>query len=377
MNARYREVWTVLREEILQGRYSASAAFPSAVQLARRFNTTRATIRRALDQLRHDGLIGSRQGAGTFVTRRGASRRIGLIVPGVTYSEIFPAIVSEVSRLAQKEGYVMLLGDMATRDTRQLKSRIRRFVGKLVEEKVAGVIFQPLELMRDAVAVNREVVRALDEARIPVVLLDCDIAPTEDSPSHDIAGIDNFAAGSRTAAHLLADGARHFVFVMNPDSDQSIVQRLRGAESAVRAGGGTIAAVDLDPHAPQEIRRLLSRRPRPDAVICRNDSIAAHLIVGLRRMGRSVPDDVRVVGFNDVTSATIVEPALTTTHIPCADVARAAFELLTARIVQPDRPPRTCHLSAPLIVRGSSQSAGCCARGGNGGSGRRRRAKRE
>ena len=93
MNARYREVWTSLREEILQGRYSASTAFPSAVQLARRFNTTRATIRRALDQLRHDGLIGSRQGAGTFVTRRGASRRIGLIVPGITYSEIFPAIV--------------------------------------------------------------------------------------------------------------------------------------------------------------------------------------------------------------------------------------------------------------------------------------------
>ena len=81
----YRKVYETLRREILDGRYSAVRSFPSSPALARRFGITRFTVRQALDILAKEGFIRSERGRGTFVTKMGSDRQIGLIVPGVAY----------------------------------------------------------------------------------------------------------------------------------------------------------------------------------------------------------------------------------------------------------------------------------------------------
>ena len=351
--ARYKVIYETLKGEILGGKYSSAKSFPSSVALARRFRTTRATIRRTFDQLRAAGRICTRQGSGTVVTKRGRSRKIGLIVPGVTYSEIFPSIVGEVSRIAQDRGFMLFLGDVSAKRPEEQVRQVRSFVRKLLDEGVSGVIFQPIELIRDAESVNSEVLCELDGAGVPVVLLDC--AATPGRTAHDVVGINNFEAGRNVALHLLDGGARNFVFVMNPYSDQSIQLRYLGAEGAVLAAGGQFKSMHLDPHDAKAVKRLLGLRPRPDAVICRNDTIAAHLIVALRRLGKSVPDDVKVSGFNDVSCATLVEPGVTTIRIPSRDIARKAFERLLDRIETPAQPPCDCYLPAPLVIRGSTR----------------------
>ena len=103
------------------------------------------------------------------------------------------------------------------------------------------------------------------------------------------------------------------------------------------------------------VKKLLSRRPRPEAIICRNDHQAAHLLVTLRSIGKRVPEEVSVAGFNDVGYASILSPSLTTVHLPCEDIARQAFAFLRERIGNPGIPTRECYLSAPLVLRGSTR----------------------
>ena len=78
------------------------------------------------------------------------------------------------------------------------------------------------------------------------------------------------------------------------------------------------------------------------------------MITTLAKLGYSVPDDVKVAGFDDVNYATISAPALTTAHQPCNELADLAFEMLMSRIDNPDAPPRETFLDAPLIVREST-----------------------
>ena len=84
----------------------------------------------------------------------------------------------------------------------------------------------------------------------------------------------------------------------------------------------------------------------------------------LASLGLRVPRDVLVSGVNDLTIATVVNPALTTIHQPCPDIARVAFEMLERRSADPDAPPMRVFLPAPLVMRESTdfrhQGAGAC-----------------
>ena len=79
----YREIFDTLKKEILSGKYAAPAVFPSSLMLSRRFATSRATVRRALEILHVQGLVQGRRGSGTFLSRVATERKIGLVIPSV------------------------------------------------------------------------------------------------------------------------------------------------------------------------------------------------------------------------------------------------------------------------------------------------------
>ena len=99
------QLYAKLKNDILSGRYSESCAFPSEVALSRRFGVSRSMMTNVVRELERDGLVARYQGCGTFVTKHGATRKIGLLVPGVSITDFFKPIVSEINRLAGKEGY--------------------------------------------------------------------------------------------------------------------------------------------------------------------------------------------------------------------------------------------------------------------------------
>jgi len=353
-SAKSRTLVETLKADILGGKYGAGQPFPSRRALAHRFGLAASTVQGALNDLSRLGMIVQIQGKGTFVTHSGASRKIGLIVPGICYSEIFPPICKELSRLAQKDGYALLFGDLSSSDPAERGERAKELARQHVAEGVAGIVFQPIEFLKNSDDFNRDILSAFDAANVPVVLLDCDIVASPGRSNYDVVGINNFDAGRRLAQHIVNQGVREVLFLADPHSDYSIRNRIEGARAELTAAKGRLTELSVNVSDVAAVKRMLSRNPRPGAIVCRNDHQAAHLLVTLRELGTRVPDDVLVAGFNDVEYASILSPGLTTVHLPCEDIARQAFGFLCERIARPDLSPRECYLSAPLVVRSST-----------------------
>jgi len=352
--ARHREIAEKLRREILGGKWlSPGNSFPSERVLAKRFGVSRPTITLALQELRGKGLILRQHGKGTFLTKTACKlgRAIGLVVPGISYGEVYPVICREVSRLAQKDGLTLLFGDVSSSDPKVRARRAIELATRFADEGVSGVIFQPIELVDDSDRVNRQFLSVFEKAGVPVVLMDNDIVPSPERSSYDVVSINSFEAGRRVAQHLRDSGARSVHFLMNPNWGHCLENRLLGVKSVF---GGAVRVVDIDPKDLGAVRKFVRMRPRPEAAICRNDDFAVHLVVALRKLGVGVPGDLLVTGFNDLAYATLLDPPLTTIHVPCEAIAQTAYATLMMRLADPSLPPRECYLPAPLVVRGST-----------------------
>ena len=357
---KYRQVFETLKGSILGGKYPADRPMPSLRSLVRKHGFSTITIRRALDELERQGLIARHRGSGTFVSRSGSARKIGLIVPGVAYSEFFPPIVSEISRLAQECEYTLLFGDISSRSPAKRASMAKKLAREFAEQGVAGVLYQPLELVEDVQKVNRDVLAVFGRAQIPVVILDNDFLQVPERSEYDVVGIDNVAAGALAAEHLLSLGARKIHFQRRPRCSSSVNNRMRGVMSALTLVGSPMrmsAVLTAEPDDVTAVRRHL-RRGRPDAFICGNDAAAISLKQTLEGLGHRIPDDVMLVGFDDVAYASIASPRLTTVRQPCKEIAGAAFRRLLARIADPTLPVASIFLSARLMVRESTKALG-------------------
>ena len=361
---RYRKVVGILREEILQGRYHPSRVFPSVTRLTQRFGISHLTAVRVLDQLKSAGLVISRQGSGSFVTKR--SMLIGLIVPGVAYGEFYPPIVGEIARLSQSAGYGLMFGDAFSLDSARREEQLLNLARDFVGKEICGVIFNPADMDKSAPGLNAEIIGSFDKVGIPVVLLDSDIVLPPDRSHCDLVASNNFDAGFRLARHLLDRGARRVTFVTYVDCRATSVNRRRQGVQACVEGASQAVLPDFSVPFPYPIdsRRLANyvRRHRPDAFACASDTGAAFLCKALAEIGYRVPDDVLVAGFDDVQHAVISSPQLTTIHQPCADIAAMAFRLLVDRIREPKLPPREILLDAPLVIRESTARKGCVQR---------------
>lgn len=350
------QIFESLRNAILSGKYPPLAKIPSETALSNRFGVGRMTIRRVLQDLHGLGLIASRQGKGTFVTRALSSRKIGVIVPGMAYSEYFPRVVSCISQLAQSEGYMMLFGDMPSQRAETRARQTISFARSLVDNGVSGVIFQPLEFFSEANRSNEEVVSVFKANGIPVVLLDCDINLAPMRSGYDVVGINNVRAGMELASHLLSLGLRRIHFLELRDWNPSGRERLRGVIDMMNESGVPWSDRNLIRAAADDkvgIARHI-RRWKPEAIICSYDLAAAKLCQTLKKVGVRVPEDIRLAGFDDVQCAVVMTPQLTTIHQPSSQIAEAAFRRLLVRIKNPGTPAQDIYLPAPLVVREST-----------------------
>lgn len=354
----YVDISKVLASEIFGGKYAARGSFPSLTRIVSRFKVSRPTAVRVVDDLKRKGLVSIHPGSGTFVTRQALTRKIGILVPGARHSEFFPSVCREISRLAQQEGLTLVFGEIPSDDPEVRVKRAKKLARQFVDEGVSGVVLHPVEFLEDAERRNREILAIFDAAKVPVVLVDCDIVASPGRSEYDVAGIDNFSAGWRMAEHLVASGAKRLAFVRKPGCATSVQNRFNGMAGFVRTvPGGRLSMLSVSPSDLAAVRSALSRRPRPDAIVCRNDHQAALLLHTLRKLGKRVPEDVLVMGCNDADYAAVLDPSLTTVSLPREDIARTAFDLLVGRMAEPTLPPRMCHLPAPLVVRESTQRA--------------------
>lgn len=193
---------------------------------------------------------------------------------------------------------------------------------------------------------------------VPTVL----IVDLEGPASLDVVSVDSAGGTAACTTHLLATGRRHLALLgaQGAVDHAAARQRERGFLAAVTAHPGPVrtelrALAGWDSaHGELAVAHLLDGAPDVDAVVAANDETAFGVVRGLRRLGRRVPQDVAVTGFDDVDAAAHGSPPLTTVALPADEMARRAVDLLMRRLRGEQGPPRAVTVPGRLVVREST-----------------------
>lgn len=349
----HQEIFEKLRREILSGKYDTDKKLPSENTLAKRFGVSRPTISRVTLDLKREGLVTTRKGAPTMITKfaLNATGTLALVVPGENYAEIFRPLETRLKKLAERFGWDLIHEEIKSTDPRVRAREVRRLAYRLSSEHVSGVILQPIELVEDAQKANDEIVAYFDKAGIAVVLLDYDSVSFPERSKYDVVGIDNFAAGFTLARHLMKKGAKKIAYLHRPCAAPTITDRMRGAASAVIESGARWSLAENVLKAEAGNLRAVAkfvRKSKPDTFIAGNDIAAVELGETLRRIGNGA-EKIAVAGFDDVQAAE--KAGITTMRQPLDDIALVTIKTMISRIKEPGMPIKTTLLPASLVVR--------------------------
>lgn len=255
----------------------------------------------------------------------------------------FTSLVRGVEDVAQSAGYSVVLCNSDEDPAKE-----GRYVSVALSEQMAGVIISP---SGRATHINR-----LVDSRVPVVVIDRQLRNAQ----VDTVLVDNEHCAELATGHLLESGYRQIACITGPRRLSTAVQRLQGYQHALAAAGlplddNLVRFADFRTGGGyQAMSSLLAGTPRPDAVFAGNNLMTVGAVECLVDSGIAMPDEMGVVGFDDVPWATLVRPSLTTVAQPTYELGRAAAELLVDRIATPERPPSTVTLHTKLNVRESS-----------------------
>jgi LacI family transcriptional regulator len=275
--------------------------------------------------------------------RAGRSRGIGLVVLDVA-NPFFAAVARGAEARAAEDGKVVLLGS-SERDRQRQESYLDLFL----EQRAAGVLVSP------ATTHEADLDRLL-AAGIPVVLVDR--ASDAGIPS---VTVDDVQGGHLAVSHLLAQGRRRIVFVGDPATARQVEDRLAGARRAVTevpsATLEVVPATEMTVLAGRAAgEELRGRSPRPDAVFAANDLLAVGVLQALAMLSDiRVPDDIALVGYDDIDFAAAAVVPLTTVRQPAEALGWAAADLALRQAGGTLSPEdATVRFTPELIVRAST-----------------------
>ncbi|MEU4442963.1 LacI family DNA-binding transcriptional regulator [Actinosynnema sp. NPDC050801] len=279
--------------------------------------------------------------ARSLVTRRAGA--IGLVLPEegrTVHDPYFGRVVSGVLPVIRPLGVQLVL---TTGDHREVVDDIR-------QHRLDGVI---LIHTHGADPLPRQLI----EANLPVVLAARPVRPM----SITFVDVDQAAGAGLAADHLVSSGCRRLATITGPLETPAGQDRLRGFREAVARHGlpePVVVEGDFSREGGAEAaRKLLAGRLSGldvDGLFVASDLMATGALPVLRNGGRRVPEDVKVVGFDDSSPAVECDPPLTTVRQPVEDMAAEMARLLVERVDRPDRPVSSVVFAPTLVVRQSS-----------------------
>ena len=351
----HRVIYQTLESSIRQGEFRSGDRLPSEAELCTRFGASRITVAKALQGLQQDGLVRRRPGSGSYVQlpEQASSYRFGLLIPELGNTEIFEPICQGIMRAPQARSHSLIWGHSAASEENHEAAALS-LCRQFIEQRVSGVFFAPLEYTGSRDAVNQRVVQELQQASIPVVLLDRCYLRYPERSGLDRVGIDNHRAAFLLTQHLWQQGARRIVFVARKRSASTVLERISGYLFALHDAGSEFAGAAAfgDAESPMWVQQLLATQ-KPDAFVCGNDLTAARLMRTLIDLGVRVPQDVRLVGFDDVNYAQFLPVPLTTIHQNCAQIGQSAIEIMLKRLAEPQGAGTDTLVPFELVVRDS------------------------
>lgn len=274
------------------------------------------------------------------------TRMIALIILDIS-NPVLSLIASTIESVAYAQDYHVLLYNTAHNSARE-----HAYLQEIGNRRADGVIIVN--------TINRENMTLLTADGVPTVLIDSPILP---SPV-PVVSVDNSAGAYRATQHLIELGHRRIAHIAGSRDLGIARERQQAYDKAVTDSGLTYRRV-VYAHSIQwgyesgyaAMRELLADEERPSAIFAASDALAIGAYRALAEAGLSVPDDMSVVGFDNIEASAFTSPPLTTVHQPFSELGRQAFSLLLSMLDGNQRKPANVQLPAALILRESTREA--------------------
>jgi LacI family transcriptional regulator len=273
----------------------------------------------------------------------GRSRLLGLIVSEIT-NPFFPELIQGFEDVAVEHGYEILIGS-----TNYDPERMKRCIRRMVERKAEGVAVMTF-------GIEEPLLDQLADRKVPLVFVD--VGP--ERPGISLLRVDYHHGIRQGVQHLAALGHRDIAFVTGPLRLHSAHSRLAAFHRAVQECGivvdkGRIIEGDHTMEGGMAAaEKLLTGAKLPTAVMCSNDVTAIGVLHEAYRAGLRVPDDLSVIGFDNIHLTQMTIPPLTTIQMSCFELAKAAVLALKAHVEGTPAPKREYPIETRLVVREST-----------------------
>jgi LacI family transcriptional regulator len=282
--------------------------------------------------------------------RAGRSTNIGLIALDLR-NPFFADVASGAERGALAAGLTLVMGNSDSAEQRQ-----NAYLDLFESQRARGILIWPTPRSE-----NR--LRRVRERGISVVLLD-----KEDTTGGiSSVSMDNVAGGAIAVEHLISCGRTRLAFVGDHFHSSAIRDRLLGARRSVNVHRGVTMHVmnipEMSARAGRDAGKAIAatrRSDRPDAVFVANDFVALGLIAALTAPGShiAVPDDIAVIGYDDVGFARYGSVPLSSVRQPSHLIGLTAMDILLAECADPGLAPRTVQFRPELVTRASTKRSG-------------------
>ena len=359
----YRKVQNDIREEILKGHIELGQRLPQEEDLCKKHGVSTTTMKRALTELVNEGLVKRIRGAGTFVAESTVSKSytIAAFIPARPETPYDHEIVWNIENAAHQAGHDVLICN-TEEDLSKIDSYLEKFSRN--EKKIDGVIYIPVAISKGYYEENITRIRRLQAAGVEVVLCDRCFLNIPDAIvgfGLDCVYSDDVKGSAELVKHLF-DCSRETIAIISSPMDYSNVEnRIVGYRKVLAAHGHAyrselIKFVECY-YTRQEVARvvdeLLELPERPDAIFAINDRMAETVMACLKDKGISVPQEMAVVGYDNIELSQYLDVPLTTVDRDSAEMGQVAMELLLERIAGKRTTPRHIALPTKLVVRES------------------------
>jgi LacI family transcriptional regulator len=342
---------------IATGALKPGERLPSIRAMATRLGIHHHTVRAAYRQLEAQGMLETRQGSGSRVLAYEPQRlarlagetrthTIGVLLPGLS-NPFYQAVLEGIEESAEEEGALVFVGN--THDDPLVQAR---YFTRLAAKRVDGILI----VSQEADWLERDRDGRVGDG-LPVVSLDCPGEPG------DVVLIDLEGAGYLATRHLIEHGHRRIGLVTYAARLDNVAPIENGYLRALEEVGVELRedwigrAGGFDAGAGEAAAgRLLSGEDRPSAIFAITDLMAVGVLRIAKSLGLSIPQDLALVGFNDIPLAGLLDPPLTTVRAPAAELGRQGMRLLQRRISGGQGQPERIMLPVSLVLR---MSCGC------------------
>ena len=267
--------------------------------------------------------------------KTGSTSTVGLLLPDFRYP-LFSALAGCVERVcATKEYSVFFANSYAQADIELNRAQ------SFAQSGADGLLWFPGSQLNTISA---------SAPLLPVVVVDRDL------PDFDVVTPDHYDGGTQQAAHLMSLGHQRIGIISGPRHSDNMLLRTEGAVNYIKSNGGEVmwlADTDFSETLSPEAQRLLDQQ-NVTAVIAGNDSIALNIIRYATSLSLRVPEQLSVIGFDDVDWCSIITPQLTSIRMPLNEIAQEAMEMLLRRKANPQASRKKCIVGVSLVERRST-----------------------